>query len=450
MKQLYHSFFAGLFLHLLFSFPVYSQCTLPAGAIKIDSLNFKTVSSINSGQVYYVAPGGVISVNHSGLPLTISGKILVMQNGVLMINMGVNSITMGVSGTVEVCDGGRFDIAPGHDLTLNGNNPSPTITLGLNAHINMCTMHDIKFNTGKIYMNDYSSLEFGNYHNLGSNSSNLIVYTGTGTVGIASGNPMFHTGGDDFYNYANTNNFASIITNSSHIDYVNDNLGSDKPGSANYCGPKTAPTYAACRTQWSSMPVTCGSAMTFLYVLPLHLTQFISQLKNDQCKLQWSAVNTEGLDHFELERSAGNESFAIIASILPNHNSDNANNYTYPDPKPVFADTKYRLKMVGKDGKISFSEILSVSIEKTNANTINSYPNPFTDKLQVSTNFSKSAQAVIELFNMSGNRVKALHFTITAGLAVSGIYNLSSLPAGIYMMKIKTNEKSYYQKIVKK
>lgn len=451
MKKWFYTFFVTATFHVFFTLTVHSQCTLPGGSILINSTNLSSVSNISSGQVYYVAPGTMTYVDHSNSNLTISGKILVMTNALLIINMGTNSFTMSVGGALNICDGGRLDFAPGHDFTLNGNNPSPVITLGISARIHACTMHDIKFNTGTIYMNDYATIEFGNYHGVGSNSKNMIVYTGSGAVGIGSGNPIFHTGGDDFVNFSNTNNLSSNITNSPHIDYVNDNLGTDKPGTANYCGPKTSPSYASCRTQWSNLPTTidCGDASTIQAVLPLHLTRFNYSLFNNNCTLSWSIVNGKTVDHFELERSSGNESFQKIENIVPGIDAASDLNYSYSDLRPVISETAYRLKLVGKDGKIAYSNILLVHPQSQQQNIINCYPNPFKDQFQLRTSFSEATTMHLELYENTGNRVMERQLSIGTGNRVSGINNLSLLPSGIYILKMTTKTNNYFQRIIK-
>jgi hypothetical protein len=450
MKKIYNSLsFFLLFIFLATHSPVSSQCVLPGGAIEITQASFGSLGTVASGQVYYVPPGTIVNIDHSSGNLTVAagGTILVMGDAILNLSMGSKNMTVN-GGTIKLCDGARLNISPCHDFTFQN---SSLIQLGLGAHLNMCNFgHDITFNGGTIQMNDFSSIEFDDFHNLKSNANNLVTYTGSGAYGIGTGNPIFHISGTDFATYTNTSSVNVPLTASSHIDFINDALGSDNPGAANYCGPKTSPTYPTCRLQWSGMPVDCGSAFLYQSLLPVHFTFFNYKKETFSIQLLWAVTNLEDLDHFEIERSAADGTYHVIATVLPEQFNTNSNNFSYNETTPFFTDARYRVKMIKKDGTIIYSEIILVRAEKKNNNNITCFPNPFSDKLQVNSSLSESSAVEMGFFNQSGKKVHSTDFHAPVGNVVTELKNFASLSPGIYLLKIVTKENTFYQHVIKK
>lgn len=331
----------------------YSQCSIPTGAILIDA-TFSGVSSITSGQVYYVPSGTSITINHTANNFSIQngGMLLILGNGYLNIQMGNNNFTIN-GGTIQICSQDRFDINPGHDFTMqNGSN----VNLGVDAKWDMCNFgHDITFNGGNINMNDFSTYEMSNFHNLVSNAVNLVKYTGTGGVSIGKGDPIIHTTGPDFTNYSNTDNVGAALSNSTHIDFVNDALGSVAPGSANYCGNKNAANFSTCRTKWASMNFVCGAAgshqdsvLTQL-ILPIQLVGFTSKGIPKGVNLTWQISSTTEIDHFEIDRSDNDQQFNVIGKVyIDLNNQVNELIYNFTDSELTSQAYEYRLKIVEK------------------------------------------------------------------------------------------------------
>jgi hypothetical protein len=198
------------------------------------------------------------------------------------------------------------------------------------------------------------------------------------------------------------------------------------------------------------MAVDCGAAEIWQTFLPVHLTDFRYSMQSLFVNLFWTIEDQANVDHFELERSIINGSYEFVAAVPSNLSGEFTSSYTYPDSKPLIIDTKYRMKLVGKDGKSSYSGELLIHPDKTIPTSVNCYPNPMTDHLNLSTNFRKTTQVNIDLCNVSGIRLKNLHLTVPAGYCVSAINNLSGLSTGFYMIRISTDEKIYYQQVIKK
>ncbi len=82
-----------------------------------------------------------------------------------------------------------------------------------------------------------------------------------------------------------------------------------------------------------------------------------------QCHLEWqSGVETE-LDMFVVERSDDAEAYAPVGQVNP-HGSFST--YSFTDRSPLMADVDrifyYRLKMVDRNGTVSYSDVRDVQL----------------------------------------------------------------------------------------
>jgi hypothetical protein len=455
----FQTFFVRLFVtlqvfSLLLSIRGNAQCVAPPGAILIESgpsatVDFSTVATVGAGKVYYTLPGTITTIDHTGGNLTVSGggKIMVMENSILYIQMGGKNMTVN-GGILQLCNSAQLLINPGHDFTMNGS--TSLITLGNRASMRLCNFgHDITLNAGTIEMNDYASVEFGDYHNVVSNATNLVKYIGAGNVGIASGDPIFHTGGSDFVTYSNTNNIGAALTNSSHIDFINDNFGSDNPGSAQYCGIRAAALHLSCRSQWGPMDVICGGAAGFQSLLSLRIMSFESKIVNGSVQLNWLTSEEKNVDHFEVERSDNLTQYSSIGRTDDQNTAGDTHQYFFTDKNNSGGKSYYRLKVIDKDGRFMYSAILPVSFNCQIINIISCTPNPFSEYFQLKSNFSNIEFTTIEFFSMQGNVCTQLKLNIGAGVQTTKINGLSSLPKGIYVMKISNKDGNYYQRMIK-
>ena len=170
--------------------------------------------------------------------------------------------------------------------------------------------------------------------------------------------------------------------------------------------------------------------------VPLTLTSFTGTLKNCMPALSWvteSEVNTKS---FEIEKSNTNgNDWKKIGSINANGNSSTKIAYSYNDIELSGAAEKvfYKLKMIDKDGRFTYSPILPLNITCKEA-SINVYPNPVVDgKLSVIIN---GANGLVDaaLFTLTGQQVARYK-------VVNGSNNmvLKNVVEGTYILTVNDN-----------
>lgn len=81
--------------------------------------------------------------------------------------------------------------------------------------------------------------------------------------------------------------------------------------------------------------------------------------------------------------------------------------------------------------------------------TIQAWPNPFSNSLNISIDAENDDQAEISIFDLSGRRLKSGSFQVVEGPNSIRLDNTGSLKAGVYLLVVTVNEKQERVKIVK-
>jgi len=146
--------------------------------------------------------------------------------------------------------------------------------------------------------------------------------------------------------------------------------------------------------------------------LPVELTTFTATaLENHTTQLNWATASELNNDHFEIQRSTGDNNWSAIGTVNGNGNSSMLINYSFIDEQPENGINYYRLKQVDYDGTFEYTIVVAVthnsSIEKNNPVEISVFPNPTTDVLWVKSNYSTPtvSQENIDVYNTNGQQV---------------------------------------------
>jgi uncharacterized delta-60 repeat protein len=165
-------------------------------------------------------------------------------------------------------------------------------------------------------------------------------------------------------------------------------------------------------------------------VLAINTSSFSAFKKQSSVLLNWQAAPNKEYNHFIIERSNYNgREFKEIGYIRA-RNTDLTQLYSYEDFSPVNDKNYYRLKQVDNENKFTYSKILLIDFSYKDF--IKLYPNPASDFIRLEG--MNAASKTISIFDLNGHMLKSV-MTFNTDF----IYNINQLPAGIYYVKIKTN-----------
>jgi hypothetical protein len=177
--------------------------------------------------------------------------------------------------------------------------------------------------------------------------------------------------------------------------------------------------------------------------LPLTLITFEAQLINKDVLLQWTTSSEQNTSHFAIERSTDGNNFSVIGNVNAAGNSSSTIKYSFPDDNPAAGANFYRLKMLDKDGRYSYSKTVAVQVQSIKSLRI--YPNPASDALHIETS-AANENSIIQIIDQAGKKIKEQKLVLTGNTQM----DISNLPKSIYKILIKTGTKTEVLEFVKK
>ncbi len=188
-------------------------------------------------------------------------------------------------------------------------------------------------------------------------------------------------------------------------------------------------------------------------LLPIELTSFTAYCEPNSIHLSWQTASESNNDYFEIDRSVDAINFTTIGEIdSQNGNSSNIQNYYFDDKNLLNDDTYYRLKQVDKNGIFSYSDIVHLKCNIKNeesSSSINIYPNPTVDNLNIFINTPIESDAIINVYDIYASLVLQKQILILKGNNFFDI-NVSNVAAGTYVLEVVSNNTLVHRnKIIK-
>ncbi len=162
-------------------------------------------------------------------------------------------------------------------------------------------------------------------------------------------------------------------------------------------------------------------------VLPVKVINFRAYQQGSGVQTSWTCLNEMDMGYYEVQRSANATDFTALGSVNALNNGQPSVNYGFYDKQPLQGDNYYRIRIVGKDGSVSYTNVELVLIGSTEPSAISIYPNPVTQyafTLQL-TNIPAGSYSLV-VYNTLGQKIVNQPIEHTGGSASQTIY----LPAG--------------------
>jgi hypothetical protein len=179
--------------------------------------------------------------------------------------------------------------------------------------------------------------------------------------------------------------------------------------------------------------------------LPVTLSRFIAQQKDNLIEISWATSKEEGFDYFLIQHSNNGNNFSDLASLPgAGYDTDTYKEYLYEHNNPVVGTNYYRLKAVDLDGSYEyFGPIAQIF---SGARSVKVYPNPTKgDFINVDLNFNPSEGSRLAILNTQG--VEVMNMT---GIGPSNRITLNALTPGMYMLKFTSRELTGTRKFIVK
>jgi hypothetical protein len=137
-------------------------------------------------------------------------------------------------------------------------------------------------------------------------------------------------------------------------------------------------------------------------ILPLTVTSFSASKQNNITSLlTWKISTEQNIATYSVERSNDGRNFSAIGSVASLGNTLAERTYTFADLKPFNGANYYRLKIIEKDGEISYTAIRIVNW--SNAISVAVFPNPVKNTATVT---GLESNMLVTLLNQQGQVIE--------------------------------------------
>ncbi len=185
-------------------------------------------------------------------------------------------------------------------------------------------------------------------------------------------------------------------------------------------------------------------------VLPVELTSFTAELKNNSVELYWTTATEVNNYGFNVEHRIENGEWNKIGFVQGHGNSNSPKEYSFTDSPLGGINFKYRLKQIDFDGTSEYSDEIEVNlIPPSRLTLVQNYPNPFNPTTNISFEIPVKSNVVIKIYNVIGSEVADLLNEEKLPGRYQVEFNASYLPSGIYFYSINAgNLKPIMKKMI--
>ena len=171
--------------------------------------------------------------------------------------------------------------------------------------------------------------------------------------------------------------------------------------------------------------------------LPLKLINFAAVLTaNNHVICNWQTASEINTASFEVERSMDGVSFGTVGVVNAKGNTLSAI-YKFTDVlnKADIPYYYYRLKMIDKTGKYTYSSMVKVSVG-ISSNNIHIAPNPFKGNLILSIDATQNNDAIVLVTSIEGKVLFNKKYALIQGSNTLQINEANRLAKGFYLLTI--------------
>jgi hypothetical protein len=187
-----------------------------------------------------------------------------------------------------------------------------------------------------------------------------------------------------------------------------------------------------------NLPVITNDAFTQvvanLSVLPLQIIEFSGSRLSNMVNLTWEITGFDGNEQFEIQRSTNGAQFTDIIA-LPSTAGISKYSYKEDISSITSTDFYYRIKVINANGNFYFSRILPFHLNDSKT-LLNIFPNPVVKEATIFFSSSVKVPAQLELISTSGAILSRKQIEVNKGRNVYPFIRPSSLPAGVYCIRI--------------
>jgi len=185
------------------------------------------------------------------------------------------------------------------------------------------------------------------------------------------------------------------------------------------------------------------------YILPVRFLNFSGMLKNNTAILNWTIIADKETDLFEIERSTDNINFTRVGTVIQNvplnvqWSFSASDNIALVNSDVIY----YRLKVTGKAGAITYSNILALR-PAPSLNILTILPIPASNHVVINFFAVKDAEMLIRLVSSTGKIMEQQTIKTVKGKNLIPLNGLTRYSNGMYTLQAFANGEVFNEKLI--
>lgn len=425
-----------LFLSCLFSNFLYGQCTLspiPQEPCSGGNGALADGTTVGNNQTFWFDGGSAVfnSINLNRGKLVICGDLT-------LNNISINQ------GTILINSGGSLTILGGGNLDLNGSVEIYNYgTLNINRNMVIQNSSNVLYNvTANSVMNFPGvSIDFNSASSTYINNGVFNIGTARFQNGIKF---CLGEGGQLNANQIDVNTFNPLVVTGSantscvHFDNISLNNSLTAEPAVKVCQDDDANINFG-----SGIDVfqNCNSCADLFATLPIQLFSFDAHPVDAGVNIQWQTLSEQNTKSFFIQRSQDGVNFETVsAAIEAAGNSSILKEYDWTDRRPPAGIVYYRLEELGQDGIREQHGWAAVLVDNE-LGSLKILANPIQDVLAFSLPDAPE-EISVSLWDAQGSLIRKARLNVPK-------WEISDLPAGIYIFGVFSQGQIFKKRIVK-
>ena len=181
--------------------------------------------------------------------------------------------------------------------------------------------------------------------------------------------------------------------------------------------------------------------------LPVELLSFDAKPNGNIVDVTWATASEINSHYFMVQRSKDGNVFEDVVKVNASGNSSSAKNYSAVDYEPYSGVSYYRLKEADNDGKITFSNVVSVSFG-FGISGMSVYPNPTSGPFTINLTGQSEKQVLIVVRDVQGKEFYSKVVITSSDTEVIAVDPSGKLASGIYFVIATSDSNIFEKKIV--
>lgn len=167
--------------------------------------------------------------------------------------------------------------------------------------------------------------------------------------------------------------------------------------------------------------------------LPLTLVAFNAIAQQKTALLTWTTANEENVESLEVQRSNDAQSFTTIEKVQLKGTATGQTQYAVKDAQPASGNNFYRLQLQDFNGKITYSDVKTVSFNEQPNTSVTPNPTKGASVIRFQSPLTENAQ--VQVYDANGRMLECSKILAGAQTATADMQNF--LP-GVYYVTIRT------------